>query len=313
MEARVALFLFVLGAARSGLCAPVPEAEGSPAAALLRVRRPFWASSRPASREADQRLDGLLGVSVKDLTTGATLELRADETFPTASSIKAAVLYELYLQAEEGRLDLHEVTRPPGARVGGDGALQILSDRVSLTWRDLAALMFAYSDNEATNVLTRRVGLPAVNQRLEASALPKTRMRRLMMDLEAARRGDENVSTPGELRRLMEIVYSGKGLSAERANDLQAVATLPKDSPFRVPLPEGLRVADKEGSLEGVRCVTAVVDLPGRPYCGGHHDQLPEERRGRRGGHPRDLGPPLRHLRLASPAPATSAGSISER
>lgn len=264
MEARVALFLLVLGAARSGLSAPVPEAEGAPApppreAALL-------GKLEARLREADQRLDGLLGVSVKDLTTGATLELRADLVFPAASSIKAAVLYELYLQAEEGRLDLHEVTRPPGARVGGDGALQILSDRVSLTWRDLAALMFAYSDNEATNVLTRRVGLPAVNQRLEAMGLGQTRMRRLMMDLDAARRGDENVSTPGELRRLLEIVYSGKGLSTERANDLQAVATLPKGSAFRVPLPEGLRVADKPGSLEGVRCVGALVDLPGRPY-----------------------------------------------
>ena len=41
----------------------------------------------------------------------------------------------------------------------------------------------------------------------------------------------------------------------------------PKESPFRVPLPEGLVVLDKPGSLEAVRCVTAVVDLPGRPYA----------------------------------------------
>jgi beta-lactamase class A len=258
MEARVNLLLLAV----LGLPGTVARAVDLPPreAALLRK-----AEARLA--EADQRLDGLLGVSVKDLKSGATLELRPDETFPTASSIKAAVLYEVYLQAEEGRLDLHEVTRPPGGRVGGGGALQILSDRLTLTWRDLSALMFAFSDNEATNVLTRRVGLAAINQRLDAMGLPKTRMRRLMMDLEAARRGDENVSTPGELRRLMETVYSGKGLSAERVADIQAVATLSKDSPFRVPLPEGLRVADKEGSLEGVRCVGAVVDLPGRPYA----------------------------------------------
>jgi beta-lactamase class A len=46
-----------------------------------------------------------------------------------------------------------------------------------------------------------------------------------------------------------------------------AVAAVPKDSPFRVPLPESLVVADKPGSLEAVRCVTAIVDLPGRPYA----------------------------------------------
>lgn len=259
MEARVTLFLLatVLGPPPTAVSAAEPPARE---ATLLRKLETRLA-------EADRRLDGLLGVSVKDLKTGATLELRADETFPTASSIKTAVLYEVYLQAEDGRLDLQEVTRPPFPRVGGGGALQILSDRASLTWRDLAALMFAFSDNEATNVLTRRVGIGAINQRLDTLGLPKTRMRRLMMDLEAARRGDENVSTPAELRRLMEVVYSGRGLSAARVQDLQAVATLAKDSPFRAPLPEGLRVADKEGSLEGVRCVTAVVDLPGRPYA----------------------------------------------
>jgi beta-lactamase class A len=91
-------------------------------------------------------------------------------------------------------------------------------------------------------------------------------MRRLMMDLEAARRGEENVSTPGELRRLMEELYSGSGLAPEAVLDLRRIATLPKDSPFRLPLPEGLPVADKPGSLEAVRCVGAVVDVPGRPY-----------------------------------------------
>ena len=40
------------------------------------------------------------------------VELRAAEVFPTASSIKTAVLYELYRQAEEGKIDLGEVTRP---------------------------------------------------------------------------------------------------------------------------------------------------------------------------------------------------------
>ena len=102
---------------------------------------------------------------------GGAIELRADEAFPTASSIKPAVLYELYRQADEGRLDLDEVTRPPLPRVGGGGVLQDLCDRVSLTWRDLAVLMMRWSDNEATNLLIRRVGRDAVNRRLDALSL----------------------------------------------------------------------------------------------------------------------------------------------
>jgi beta-lactamase class A len=215
----------------------------------------------------DQRLDGLLGVYVRDLTTGAALELRADEAFPAASSIKLAILYELYREAEEGRVDLAEVTRPPAARVRGGGVLQELGGDVSLAWRDLAILMMGWSDNEATNVLLRRVGMEAVNHRLDTLSLLRTRLRRRMMDLEAARSGNENVATPRELARLAEIVARGEGLSAARAKDLLLVATVPDEgSYFRRGLPEGQRAVSKPGSLEGVRCEAAWVDLPGRPY-----------------------------------------------
>jgi beta-lactamase class A len=216
---------------------------------------------------ADHGLDGVLGVAVKDLTSGATIAWRADEVFPQASSIKLAVLYELFRQAEEGRVDVQETTRPPLPRTAGGGVLQVLGDRVTLTWRDLAVLMMGWSDNEATNLLIDRVGMDAVNRRLDALSLPRTRLQRKMMDLAAARAGRENVSTPSEMIRLVEAIYRGASLAPARAKDMLEVATVEKDSPFRVPLPAGLRVADKPGSLEGVRCVTAVVDLPGRPYA----------------------------------------------
>jgi beta-lactamase class A len=227
----------------------------------------LMAKLRARVQAVDARLDGVLGVYVRDLATGATVELRPDEVFPTASSIKLAVLYELYAQADEGRIDLGEVTQPPAARVRGGGILQELGDRVSLTWRDLAVLMIGWSDNEATNVLVRRVGMDAVNRRLDALGLPRTRLRRQMMDLAAARRGDENVSTPREMAGLAEIVAKGEGLSPERARDLLAVATVPDEgSHFRRGLPEGVRAISKPGELEGVRCEAAWVDVPGRPY-----------------------------------------------
>jgi beta-lactamase class A len=227
----------------------------------------LMAKLRARVQAVDARLDGVLGVYVRDLATGATVELRPDEVFPTASSIKLAVLYELYAQADEGRIDLGELTRPPVPRVRGGGILQELGDRVSLTWRDLAVLMIGWSDNEATNVLVRRVGMDAVNRRLDALGLPRTRLRRQMMDLAAARRGDENVSTPREMAGLAEIVAKGEGLSPERAKDLLAVATVPDEgSHFRRGLPEGVRAISKPGELEGVRCEAAWVDVPGRPY-----------------------------------------------
>ena len=227
----------------------------------------LWEKLRARIEAVDRGLDGVLGVSVKDLKGGMALDVHPAEPFPQASSIKLAVLYELYRQAEEGRVDLGELTRPALPRVRGGGVLQELGNQVSLTWRDVAVLMMGWSDNAATNVLIDRVGMDAVNRRLDSLGLRATRLRRKMMDLDAARRGDENVSTPAEMRQLAETMYAGAGLSRERARDMMAVAAVPKDSPFRVPLPESLVVADKPGSLEAVRCVTAIVDLPGRPYA----------------------------------------------
>jgi beta-lactamase class A len=239
-----------------------------PTASASEKEDALWSHLRARIQDTEKRLDGALGLSLKDLKTGATIEIRPDEPFPQASAIKLAVLYELYRQAEEGKIDLAQVTRPPMPRVKGGGVLQELGDKVSLTWRDLAVMMVGWSDNAATNVLIDKLGMPAINHRLEDDLdLDHTRLRRHMMDLEAARRGDENVGTPSEMRRLVETIYAGKGLSPARAADIRAVLATPKDSPFRVPLPEGLVVMDKPGELEAVRCVTAVVDVPGRPYA----------------------------------------------
>jgi beta-lactamase class A len=241
----------------AGLAAPLHAAgKEDVLVAHLRARIEAVASS----------LDGVLAVSLRDQKTGAAIDLHPAEPFPLASSIKLAVLYELYRQAEEGRIDLAEVTTPPLPRAGGGGVLQELGGRVSLTWRDVAVMMMGWSDNEATNLLIAKVGMEAVNRRLDALSLPAVRLRRRMMDLDAAREGRENVGTPEQMRRLVEALHAGTGLSPERAGDLRAVASVVKDSPFRTPLPEGLVVMDKPGSLEGVRCVAAFVEVPGRPY-----------------------------------------------
>ena len=74
------------------------------------------AKLRARVEAVDAGLDGVLGLSLKDLKTGATvMELRPAEPFPTASSIKLAVIYELYRQAEEGRIDLAAPHHPPAA------------------------------------------------------------------------------------------------------------------------------------------------------------------------------------------------------
>src|SRR5215471_6745607 len=84
-----------------------------------------------------------------------------------------------------------------------------------LTNRDLARFMVAVSDNAAANVLTDRVGKDNINAMLRGLGLSKTMLRRKMIDIAAAQRGDENLATPEEMVRLLEAIYKDKVLTKE--------------------------------------------------------------------------------------------------
>lgn len=219
-------------------------------------------------KAVESGLDGVLGLAFKDLTTGKTLFLNEREVFPQASSIKIAVLAEMFKQAEEGRLDLDAfLTVDDGDRVAGSGVLYFLGrPSLSLSVRDTAVLMVVLSDNTATNLLIDKVGMEAVNRRMDALGLGKTRLRRKMMDLKAASEGRENVSTPLEMMTLLESVWKGAFLKEPGRKAFLDMLAIPKDSPLRAGVPEGVEVAEKPGELEAVRCDSGIVLLAGRPY-----------------------------------------------
>ena len=49
---------------------------------------------------------GQIGVAAIDLRTGETIAVDADARFPTASTIKTAVMIEAWQQADDGRLGM---------------------------------------------------------------------------------------------------------------------------------------------------------------------------------------------------------------
>jgi beta-lactamase class A len=108
--------------------------------------------------------------------------------------------------------------------------------------------------------------MAADNARMKGLGLNGTLLRRHMIDLEAARRGDENVSTPSDLARLLTVFHDGFGLSA--ASKAAALDMLKKfkQTPIRSGVPDDVPVASKSGDLDGVRADAGIVYLEGRPY-----------------------------------------------
>jgi beta-lactamase class A len=234
----------------------------------------LWDKLGQEISDTDRSLDGVMGVAIEDLTTGKKFFLHSDEVFPQASTIKIAVLAELYHQAQlsangaAGKAKLTDMYTVRSADIVQDSdILQGLTPSVTqITNRDLATMMVAVSDNSATNVLIDRLGMENVNALMDSLGLKHTRLRRKMMDLKAAAEGRENISTPGEMLTLLENTYRGKVLDKKMTEDLLTMLSTHKDSWIPRDLPSGLRIANKPGSLEGVRNDSGIVFVKNRPF-----------------------------------------------
>src|ERR1700722_13291889 len=237
--------------------APLPEKQ-----AVL------WTKLEESILAVDRGLDGVMGVAIVDLTDGHKYLLHADDIFPQASSIKICVLAELYRQAQQGKLKLTDLYTVNVADLVQDSDIMggLTPGVTKITLRDLATMMVAVSDNAAANVLIDRVGMDNVNTFLAAQGLRETRLRRKMMDLKAAAEGRENVSTPSEMARLLQALYRGEILNKEMTADFFKVLSTHKDSWIPRDLPDGLKIANKPGSLEGVRNDSGVIFVDQRPY-----------------------------------------------
>jgi beta-lactamase class A len=222
-----------------------------------------------------EKFDGNMGVAIVDLTDGRAILKNADRVFPTASSIKIAILLELYHQEQQAREgaqgkarlnDVYDVD--PKVLVDYSSIMEGLTPGVTkVTNHDIAQFMIAVSDNTASNVLSDRLGMENVNAELRSLGLTKTLLRRHMMDFEAAKRGNENVSTPREMARLLRLIYEGKALNKElTAEFIKQLSTL-KESELQHDLPAmGVQVANKPGNLKGVRTDSGIVFAKDRPF-----------------------------------------------
>lgn len=157
---------------------------------------------------------GRAGLYCQDLSTGKEWSVRGEEAFEAASVIKLPILVELFRQLAAGEAREEEsFTIGEADKLPSCGALNYLHTGLSVTLMDLAVLMIIVSDNTATNLLIRRLGMDNINSTIREMGMTTTRLRRLLFDSEASARGVKNTVSPAEIGRLLAALYRGEVVS----------------------------------------------------------------------------------------------------
>lgn len=114
--------------------------------------------------DISSELDGTVGVAARNLASQASVCVNADELFPMASCFKIPIMVEVMRRVDAGalrlddRLTLTEADKSPGS------TLIHCHEGLRPSVRDMLYLMITLSDNTATDMLWRLVGLGAVNE-----------------------------------------------------------------------------------------------------------------------------------------------------
>lgn len=108
---------------------------------------------------------GHMGVSIRLAGRGPIVQIDSEEMFPLASVYKVPLLATLFHKVDEGkeRLDRRIILKEIDKALGS-GDLQYFRSGASLTVHDLCHLMIVHSDNTATDMVHRLVGLDAPNR-----------------------------------------------------------------------------------------------------------------------------------------------------
>ncbi len=236
---------------------------------------------------------GKVFLYAKNLDTGETYTYSGDERVRTASTIKIAVMIEVFARVAEGKAKwTDEVVLTKAARYGGSGILPELGDGLRLTLQDCLRLMMLLSDNTATNMVLdylgggTKPGADFVNERMDSLGFKATRIMRRVGGGGESKEGklDDNLkrfglgaTSPHEMVQIIEKLERGEIVSKDASKQMidlmkreQARYSIGRDMPD-VPM------ASKYGALDALRsCVAILYTKRGRIAMAITVDDMPE-------------------------------------
>ena len=248
-------------AAAAALVGLLTSCQTSPDAAALRERL----SARLA------QFDGDVGVYVRHFEHDQTVEIAADELFPTASMIKVPILAALLHRVDSGELDYHEkLTYTSDRLYAGEDLLGSFASGEQVTIDKLAFLMITTSDNTAALWCQELAGTgTAVNAWLEQQGFLRTRVNSRTPGREAARaRYGWGQTTPREMCELLARVRGRRLGSAAASEEMaRALGRIYWDGEALASLPPDVATMSKQGAVNASRSEVVLVHAPHGDYA----------------------------------------------
>ena len=223
----------------------------------------------------------VVGVSFRDLASGDSLHLTADEAFHAASTMKVPVMIELFRQTEKGWLSLDQpillvnqfgsiVDGSPFSVNAGDDSDSLMYRKVGerVPVRELLERMIVRSSNLATNALIAIVRAERADATAHALGARNIRVLRGVEDGKAFQAGLNNSTTSRDLAALMTAIELRRAASAASCDAMRAIL-LRQEFNEEIPagVPSGTPVAHKTGQITAVLHDAAIVYPKGRaPY-----------------------------------------------
>lgn len=215
---------------------------------------------------------GRFGFCVRDLKTNETISFHGDDIYPTASTIKTAVMVDAIDEVDEGKLkwnDKHPMP-PPDDREASMWTY-FLRDGVVPDMDGYVNLMIYVSDNTALITLRNWLTPQAVNARMEKFGLMNTKVLRSykgdpkdLADLHE--KWGMGMTTPNEMNKLFWLIATNKaGSPAACDKMLRILGRYYWDNEIGTSVPPQIRYCDKSGAIDESRSDNAIVYGP-HPY-----------------------------------------------
>ena len=122
-----------------------------------------------------KEVKGQMGLYMKHVESGKQISIDGDKIYPLGSVFKMPLMVEVFRQADSGLISMDEKLKLEARNYCiGSGILQYLSPGLELTVRDLVTLLIIATDNTASEILWKRIGIQRVNMLIRELGLAKT-------------------------------------------------------------------------------------------------------------------------------------------